>query len=119
MASYADGLRARMKPTHASALKAEKVDVPIWGECYVKQLTVAEVDEQAKEIANSGDKQSFAKAAARVIVDPDGKRVFDPNKQEDIDFLAGQPWELLHKLVEASNRFNAQSAAGVEEQKKG
>lgn len=119
MSAYADTLRGLMKGTHESVLKPSEVDVPVWGKCYVKQLTVAEINAQTADTTSKDDKKAFARAAARVIVEPDGTRVFDPLKDEDISFLAGQPWALLQKVVSASDRFNALTEAAVGEQKNG
>lgn len=85
---------ARAKPT--------PVKVAEWGTVYIRNLTVAEVEEQADDTSDKKDKNRIARAAARVIADEKGKRIFDPNNADDISLIASQPWSLLRKVLQAS-----------------
>ena len=94
-------LIAAMRATAAAA--PASVDVPGWGTVYVRQLTVAEVEEQAADTEGAQDKDRIARPAARVLSDADGQRVFDPKSEEDVALLAGQPWTLLRQVLELSD----------------
>lgn len=87
------------------AVAAEKptpVDVPKWGTVYVRQLTVAEVDEQAADTKDKDDKNRIARGACRVLCDENGVRVFNPEDANDVSLLASQPWAMLRKVLAAS-----------------
>lgn len=89
------------------------VEVPKWGTIYVKQPTVEEVDAQStfKE-PEDGKVRRFARAAARIMCDADGTRLFDPTSEEDIQLLAKQPWELLEKVLNAVGATDGKDALG-------
>ena len=91
-------LMAAMQQTASVAPKS--VDVPGWGVVYVREMTVGEVEEQTEDTAEPKDRQRIARAAARIICDETGKRLFDPANQEHVDLIAKQPWRLLRKVVE-------------------
>jgi len=88
-----DELIAAMQATAAQTPRA--VTVPKWGEIYVRDVTVAEVDEQTDDTADPKDKRRLARGAARVICDAAGTRLFDPESEADVTLLAKQPWKLL------------------------
>lgn len=84
------------------------VSVEGWGTVHVRKPTVAEVEEasDAPEPAD-GKKRTFARAAARVICDAQGVRVFDPASDADVDLLSSQPWELLNQVLTAGGARGA------------
>ena len=86
-----------------ASAKPKPVTVPGWGAVHVRSLTVAEVEEQTADTANKDDKNRIARGAARLICDEKGKRLFDPTNADDVALLASQPWELLRRVIEASN----------------
>jgi hypothetical protein len=94
-------LIAAMTATAAEAPVA--VEVPKWGTVHVRQITVGEVEDQTADAAAKDDKGRLARAAARVICDEAGNRIFDPADQEHIALLAKQPWGLLRKVLEAAD----------------
>lgn len=96
-----DELVAAMQATAAE--KPVAVDVPKWGRIYVRQVTVAEVDEQTKDTDEKEDKFRIARGACRVICDEKGVRMFDPNDKDDVKLVASQPWPLLRKVLAASD----------------
>lgn len=78
------------------------VTVPGWGTLYVKPPTVAEVDAASSATEpEDGKPRRFARAAARVICDADGVRLFDPASEEDVSLLAAQPWSMLQQVLAA------------------
>lgn len=94
-----------------AALQATRVGAPTkitvlpWGDVWVRPTTVDDVEAQTDQ----GDanqpmtKGRMARAAARVITDEHGTRLFDPNNAEHIALLGQQPWSLLRKVLEASD----------------
>lgn len=85
-----------------AAEKPKAVTVPKWGTVYVRQLTVAEVDTQAADTADKGDKNRIARGACRVLCDESGARLFDPDDATDVALLASQPWALLRQVLNTS-----------------
>lgn len=76
-----------------------KVDVPKWGTVYVRDVTVAEVEEQTRDTEDKQDKMRIARGVARVLCDENGNRLFDPDDADDVGLLAKQPWKLLSKII--------------------
>lgn len=83
------------------------VEVPAWGVVYVRPITVAEVDEQTADAADGVGKSKLARGACRVLCDENGARLFDPNSAADVDLLAAQPWQLLRRVLAASDPTGA------------
>jgi hypothetical protein len=79
--------------------KPRAVEVKGWGTLHIRSLTVAEVDEQSEDATAKKDKFRIARAAARLLCDEDGARLFDHTNDEDVALLAQQPWKLLSALV--------------------
>lgn len=91
----------------ATATQAPRaVVVPKWGTVYVRDITVAEVEEQTADTDAKNDKLRFARAAARVLCDEAGVLLFDPNDNEHVALLAKQPWKLLRKVLEEDTAGN-------------
>lgn len=79
-----------------------KVEVPKWGTVYVRDVTVAEVEEQTRDTADKQDKQRIARGVARILCDENGNRLFNPDDVDDVALLAKQPWKLLSKIISVS-----------------
>lgn len=94
-------LIAAMQSTAAE--KPVAVTVPKWGTVYVRQVTVAEVDEQSADTDAMNDKNKIARGACRVLCDETGARLFDPKSAADVALLASQPWPLLRAVLSASD----------------
>lgn len=93
-------LIAAMRETAAAAPVAVKVKG--WGTLHIRALTVAEAEQQAADTTDKKDKNGIARAAARVLCDEKGVRLFDPENDEDVKLIASQPWAMLHKVLSAS-----------------
>lgn len=96
-------LMAAMRVTAAPSLSS--LDVDGWGKLHVRQLTVAEVEDQADDTKDKKDKHRLARAAARLICDDAGNRIFDHADDADVQLLAQQPWHMLQKVLEVSGRL--------------
>lgn len=95
-----EDLIAAMQATASAAPAA--VDVKGWGTVHIRALMVSEVEEQAEDTEDKKDKHKIARAAARVLCDESGKRLFDPDNEADVALIAKQPWPLLRKVLNKS-----------------
>lgn len=102
-----------------AVIKPKPVTVAGWPTVYVRALTVAEVEDQADDTADKQDKHRLARGAARVMCDADGKRLIDPDNQDEVNLLASQPWALLRTVLAAAESFNATNEQGQAEAKNG
>lgn len=92
-----EAMRATAKP------KLIPVKVDGWGTLHVSPPTVEEVDEASNHVEpDEGKKRTLSRAAARIICDEKGKRLFDPQSKADLDLLATQPWSMLQKVLAAA-----------------
>jgi len=97
-----EDLIAAMRAT--ASPKPVAVEVPGWGTVHVKPPTVEEVDAASDTVEpEDGKKRRLARAAARVICDEKGKRVFDPTSASDVELLAVQPWAMLQLVLAAAD----------------
>lgn len=94
-----------------AAQKPRPVVVEGWGTVYLRELTVAEVEEQTRDAESKEDKNRLARSAARLLCDEDGKRLFDPDSAEDVALLATQPWALLRRVLAEADDVK-EAAAG-------
>lgn len=97
-------LIAAMQATATEAPRA--VTVPKWGTVYIRDVTVAEVEEQTDDTADKKDRRRIARAVARVLCDEKGTRLFDPDDPDDVALLAKQPWKLLSKVIAEGDSGN-------------
>lgn len=95
-----DALIRAMQETAAAPPVAVKVKG--WGTVYIRSVMVSEVEEQSGDTADKKDKHRIARAAAKVLCDEKGKRLFDPDNEADVALIAKQPWPLLNKVLQAS-----------------
>lgn len=83
----------------AAKPKPQPVTVPAWGmTVYVKAMTLAEAEETGRETG-----RALARGLASVIVDERGKRVFDPENDDDLDLIEGQGMAALGPLLDVVN----------------
>jgi len=89
-----------MKKT--AGLSPVKVTTKSWGTLYIRPPTVAEVDAQTeadKEETPGTKRQRFARAAARLICDANGRLLFDEKNPEHLALLDAQPWAELEAVL--------------------
>ncbi len=89
------------------------VEVPNWGTVYVKPPTVEEVDANTDDNGKPGEvdrKRRLARAAARIICDDQGVRLFNPLDDADVTLLAVQPWSMLQLVLAAADGTKAPDA---------
>lgn len=96
-------IRSRMAGDGAEDVRS--VEVPKWGTVYVRDPTAGESDRwtaQAKErIGDVADLDPTAFAAAIVICDESGQRVFDPLNADDLAFLSKRRKRDLNLILQA------------------
>lgn len=90
-----------MKQTAVQAPR--KITVPKWGDVYVRDVTLAEVEDQDADTADGKDKLRLARAAARVMCDEHGALLFDSSDADDVRLLSQQPWKLIQKVLAAAS----------------
>lgn len=99
----------------AAVAKPVPVEVPAWGgTLHVRRLSVADMEE-ASSAERPKDKRNLSRAAARVLCDEAGQRLFDPSNEADIDLIARQPWAVLQQILDASDKANGLDAGAVEQ----
>lgn len=77
-----------------------KVEVKRWGTVYVRPPLVDEIEKQEKEAEDGVPLgRVYARAAARIICDEDGTRLFDPSNEEDITLLMKRRESDLQKII--------------------
>ena len=79
--------------------KPTAVTINGYGTVYVRKLTVAEVDAQTEETTKDN---KLARAAARLLCDENGARLFNPDSEDDIKLLSAQPWEDVSEILSAA-----------------
>jgi hypothetical protein len=87
-----------------------KVSVPEIGDLLVRQLSVGEVEENARD-SKSADPFRIARALARVLCDEDGSLIYDPKSDDDVGELAKAPFSVMNKVLDAANK-----AAGLDDE---
>lgn len=95
-----DELIAAMKADGAD--KPVKVPVRKWGDVYVRSPSVEEAENQRRLPDDEVDKHSLARAAALIICDEHGDRVFDPLNDDDIALLSKRRAVDLRTLINAA-----------------
>lgn len=93
------------------------VSVPEWGgEVRIRTLSVRERDEFEATISTGGKKPNLANVRARlvmrVIVDADGKQVFD---LPDVALLGRKSAKAMERVFEAARKLNGFSKEDIEE----
>jgi hypothetical protein len=94
-----DELIAAMKADGAETPIA--VDVPKWGRVYVRFPSVAEAEVQKPLPEGEADLHTLARAAALVLCDEKGERMFDPLNADDIALLSARRAADLQKIISA------------------
>lgn len=87
------------------AADVRSVEVEKWGTVYVRDMTAGEADRwmsKSKEaLGDLADVNPTAFAAAMIICDDKGERVFDPLDRDDLDFLSGRRKRDLDRIMQA------------------
>ena len=90
--------------------KPTPVDVPAWGEVFIRPLTVGDLE------SFSGDATVTHKAArsiARVLCDEHGELIFDANNEEDLIAINGLRADSLQAINAANAKVNPASQEEV------
>jgi len=79
------------------------VNVEGWPTIYVRSVTTAEVD--AAQAVNGVEWKKNAPlsgAAAVIICDAEGNRLFDPNSEADVKLISKRDWAKLSRVLAAA-----------------
>jgi hypothetical protein len=104
-----DELRAKILATASPA--PVPVNVPEWGDVYVKPLLVGEIENMS---ADSDPKLKIARGVARMLCDKNGELLFDVNSADDlfaINRLRASSLDEIHAAMEKVNATSAEAAA--------
>lgn len=105
-----------MDRSQALAVLAETAEKPFpvavkgWEGFYAKAVTGAEFEFMAEEV-EGGEKAALVRAAAQILCDADGNRIFDIKNVEDMEALGKQSSKRLLDLVNALSA-DAKAAEG-------
>lgn len=108
--SKRDELRAKILAT--ASPKPVPVNVPEWGDVFVRPLLVGEIEAMASD---ADPKLQTARGIARMLCDEAGELLFDPTSAEDlfaINRLRASSLNRIHAAMEEVNLADA--AAAVE-----
>lgn len=94
----------------ATAEKPFPVTVKGWEGFYAMAVTGAEFEFMADEV-QGGKKAALVRAAAQILCDADGNRIFDINNDEDLAALGKQSSKRLLDLVNSLSE-DAKAAEG-------
>jgi hypothetical protein len=96
-----DALLGAMRETAATPPKLVKIKG--FGEVYVREITIGEVDSQIADTADKKNKAGVARGACRLLCDASGTRLLDPDNAEDVAEMAKQPLRILTAINSASD----------------
>lgn len=93
------------------AIAAEKpraVTIPGLGDVHVRQITIDEVDAQREDTEDGASKKRIARGACRLLCDPDGNLLLDPDNADDVAKMGKLP---LRVLTAINNTLELEDAA--------
>ncbi|QRF55738.1 hypothetical protein [Variovorax paradoxus] len=102
-------LRAKILATASPA--PVPVNVPEWGDVYVKPLLVGEIETMSSD---ADPKLQTARGVARMLCDKNGELLFDVNSAEDlfaINRLRASSLNRIHAAMEEVNATSSKAAA--------
>lgn len=103
-----DELRAKILAT--ASPKPVPVNVPEWGDVYVKPLLVGEIESMSSD---ADPKLQTARGVARMLCDQNGELLFDPTSAEDlfaINRLRASSLNRIHAAMEEVNATSKEAA---------
>lgn len=90
-----------------------KINVPFWGDTYIRALTAGEATSLADKSEKGiklDEKYGNARLIAAMVCDPDGAVLFDKDSVEDLEFLNSQRPAILAKVLSAITKHNGWDA---------
>jgi hypothetical protein len=86
-----------------------KINVPFWGDTYIRALTAGEATNLADKSEKGlklDEKYGNARLIAAMVCDPDGVALFDKDSEEDLTFLKSQRPSISAKILSAITKHN-------------
>lgn len=96
-----DELRAKILAT--ASPKPVPVNVPEWGDVFVRPLLVGEVESMSSD---ADPKLQTARGVARMLCDQNGDLLFDPNSAEDLFAINRLRASSLNRIYQAMEEIN-------------
>ncbi|HWT21698.1 MAG TPA: hypothetical protein VN280_22580 [Variovorax sp.] len=106
-----DELRAKILAT--ASPKPVPINVPEWGDVYVRPLLVGEIESMSSD---ADPKLQTARGIARMLCDQSGELLFDATNAEDlfaINRLRASSLNRIHAAMEEMNLSDATKAADL------
>ena len=106
-----DELRAKILAT--ASPKPVRVDVPEWGDVYVKPLLVGEIESMSSD---ADPKLQAARGVARMLCNEAGELLFDASSPDDlfaINRLRASSLSRIHEAMEEMNVTTTQAAVDL------
>ncbi len=94
-------LRARILAT--ANPKPMPVNVPAWGEVFIRTLTVGDIESFSADAAPTN---KAARGIARVLCNAAGELIFDPNDEDDLKAINGLRADSLQAINAANAKVN-------------
>lgn len=91
--------------------KPVPVNIPEWGDVYVKPLLVGEVESMAED---ADPKLKTARGIARMLCDAGGDLIFDANAPEDLFAINRLPASSLNRINTAMEAMNGTTESLVD-----
>lgn len=88
-------LLGAMRALSATTSKPRPVHIPGLGDVHIREVTVGEIDDQVADTADGKNKRGVARGACRLLADPQGKRLLDPDNPEHVAEMAKLPMRVL------------------------
>jgi hypothetical protein len=98
-------LLAAMDAMAAEPPRLVKIDG--FGEVHVRDITIGELDDQIGDTEGGKDKRRFARGACRILCDPQGIPLLDPDNPDDVDKMMRVKIRVLTAINNASQLEDA------------
>lgn len=86
-----------------AAEKPRLVKIPGLGEVHIREITIGEIDDQIADTEGNKGKRGVARGACRLLADPDGNRLLDPDDETDVEKMARLPLRVLTAINSAND----------------
>lgn len=85
-----------------AAEKPRLVPIKGLGDVHIREITVGEIDDQIADTADKKNRRNVARGACRLLCDPDGNMLLDPDNEADVSLMAKQPLRVLQAINKAA-----------------
>lgn len=87
------------------------VTIPGLGAVHIREITIGEIDAQIEDTADKKNKRGVARGACRLLCDPEGNRLLDPENADHVAKMAKLPLRVLVAINKAAELDGAKATA--------